>query len=686
LISSTPASDFEREHERRFLAGLLVILIPLSAIVGILVLPRWLNWVRPLETRTFQAAIGFTLSLLLAFGLNRWGAYRVAALLTVASALVATFWASFDNPDMVLFVLIAVVTATALFRTRRAALVGLAGMAAAPLLLLNPAYGVADIVLPACVNTTLVALLFMVRHHHVRLERQRLDDLLHSERWFSTTLRSIGDAVLTVDTEGLVTFMNPIASALTGWKPDEAEGRGVEEVFDIVNQQSGEPVENPVRKVLREGVVVGLANHTVLIARDGSRYAIADSGAPIVEPSGDLHGVVLVFRDMTQEQALAERLERAQRLESLGQLAGGVAHDFNNLLTVIGSTAEFALGVVGEDSPVRNDLNSLLAATERAVSLTRQLLAFSRRQVMQPRVVRIVEAVNEAQRLLARLLREDVKIVCELDPHTGAVLIDPVQFEQVLVNLAINGGDAMPNGGTLTISTDRIEADLNVGLAPGHYARVRVADTGCGMNEATITRIFEPFFTTKEAGRGTGLGLSTVHGIVRQSRGDISVESQVGVGSTFTVLLPTTDVVEDAAPETPPYESIGRPRAPLTIYLVEDDPMVRALGLRILGPLGYRVLAFGSGLEALAHYDEHPGIVDLLITDVVMPGMNGPRLAEALRARLDKLRVIFISGYADEVVAREGMSEPEGVFIEKPFKPRTLEETVRSLLEGVDST
>jgi len=683
LLAGVPGNDFEAEHKRRFLAGLLAILIPFGAIFGWGVLPRWLAPATPYATATFEAAAVFVTGLTLAFTFNRRGGYRHAAWITIVSVLVATYWASFDHPQTVIFVNIAVIVATALFPSRGATAVGVAGFLAAPLLLLNPQYSWEDVALPVCVNATLIALLFVVRRQHLELEEKRRRDLERSERWLSTTLRSIGDAVLSADTQGRVTFMNPIAASLTGWSPEDAKGRSVEEVFDITNEYTGERVENPVRKVLREGVVVGLANHTVLRAKSGFRRPIADSGAPIVESDGDLHGVVLVFRDMTQERLLAEQLHRTQRLEALGQLAGGVAHDFNNLLTVIGSVAQFALSTTDEDSPLRPDIDSLVQATDCAISLTRQLLAFSRRQVMQPRVVRVNGAIKTAEQLLVRLLRDDVRILTQLDPDAGCVLIDPAQFEQVLVNLAINAMDAMPGGGILKISTERVLGGTELLPGAGEIPTVciRVSDTGCGIDSEALPRIFEPFFTTKDMGRGTGLGLATVHGIVRQSGGEISVESEVGIGTTFTMVLPTTNRKEDPVERGRVRESRPNLGASRTIYLVEDEPMVRALGMRILEPLGYNVLAFSNGAEALRYYDSNPAGVDLLVTDVVMPGMSGPQLAAALRERAANLRVIFVSGYANEVVAKEGVQGNDGTFVEKPFTPQTLADAVQRRLE-----
>jgi len=639
---------------------------------------------------TFKVGIGVAASALLALGLNRLGQFRWAACFFVAALLAAPIVAGLDHAAISVFLFVSVLATNALFSPWAAVGIGVVGLLGQGALLLRPQVQLGDLVLPLCVNTVLLPLLFIVQGTHRQLERRRLAAVQRSERWFATTLTSIGDAVLTADINGRVTFMNPVAARLTGWSLDQARGADVGQVFRIVQEDSGEPAEDPVRQVMREGRTIGLANHTVLLSRDGERHPIADNGAPILDDGGRLQGVVLVFRDMSDEKALREQLDRAQRLESLGRLAGGVAHDFNNLLTVIGGGLGLALARPDLGAAPRADLQDVHEATRRAVGLTRQLLAFSRRQVMQPRVVEINTAVNEAAKMVRRILRENVELEIDLDEGAGRVVVDPVQLEQVLLNLAINGADAMPNGGRLTLRTDALALGPGsaFGLPSGSYARLRVIDNGCGMDPLTIERAFEPFFSTKEPGRGTGLGLSTVDGIVRQSGGVARIDSQIGHGTTFTILLPRSNLPERITGET---EAQGVPAArgaessleaarPRTILIVEDDPAVRKLASLILDAQGYRILAAASGCEALALQADQEQAIDLLITDLVMPGMSGSEVARAFRARTPPLPVLFMSGYADEVVAHEGMHPNDGAFLAKPFTPASLVATVRSVL------
>jgi signal transduction histidine kinase/ActR/RegA family two-component response regulator len=379
-----------------------------------------------------------------------------------------------------------------------------------------------------------------------------------------------------------------------------------------------------------------------------------------------------------------ERSSHVARLEALGRLAGGVAHDFNNLLTVIGGGLELTLNDLEPESPLRQDLADVKLGTERAIALTRQLLAFSRRQVMQPRVVELNAVLSSAAPLIRRMLKENVQLDFQLGREAGRVLVDPVQLEQVLMNLCMNAADAMPLGGRLTLSTDAVQSErLKPGgdLPAGSYARLQVRDTGHGMDEQTLKRAFEPFFTTKEPGRGTGLGLATVHGIVEQSGGCVLAESKVAVGTTFTVLLPrTTRALEDSLP---PPRAIQSPRGGTqTILLVEDEGAVRKLSARVLASLGYSVIEAASAEEALRLWPEHRQEIALLLTDVVMPGLTGPQLAAELRRACPTLPVVFVSGYADEVVARQGMQAEDGLFLEKPFTPAALGATLEAALKG----
>jgi len=798
----------------------------------------------------------------------------------------------------------------------------------------------------------------------------------------ATILTSIGDAVIVTDTQGLVVFMNPVARELTGWSQEEAAGKSLETVFAIVNEETRRTVESPVTKVLREGVVVGLANHTLLIARNGSERPIDDSGAPVRDEAGTLTGVVLVFRDITErkqaeaalreselrfrsvvesaadaiivadgegrilswnpaaqrifgyaedevvrqpltalmperyreahrrglermratgesrligktleayglrkdgrefplecslamwtvgtetffsgilrdlterkraerrlaaqyeitrvlaeslsiEEAgprmlqavcqsldwdmgaiwmvdrranalrcidiwhgastgleefkaltsrmtfspgvglpgrvwaggepawifdvvldanfprapvarqesvhgafgfpirqgdvvlgvleffshevrqpddallemmddlglkvgqfigraqLKEELRHSQKMEAVGRLAGGVAHDFNNLLTVINGCSALLLRRLGSDDPLRRYPREIQQAAERAASLTQQLLAFSRRQMLEPRVLNLNNSVSAMDSMLRRLIGEDIDLVTILGADLGLVKADPGQIEQVIMNLAVNARDAMPEGGKLTIETANVELDQayasrHMAVEPGAYVMLALSDTGHGMDERTQERLFEPFFTTKEKGKGTGLGLSTVYGIIKQSGGTIWVYSELERGTTFKIYFPrVVDIME-----TPTLAS--RPRAESlrgteTILLVEDEESVRALAREALEEAGFQVLEARHGADALAVSHQYQGPIHLLVTDVVMPEMSGRVLADRLAPRRPALKVLYMSGYTDNAIVHQGIMDQGTSFLPKPFSPDALVRKVREVLDA----
>ncbi|MEW6281313.1 MAG: ATP-binding protein, partial [Candidatus Eremiobacterota bacterium] len=374
-----------------------------------------------------------------------------------------------------------------------------------------------------------------------------------------------------------------------------------------------------------------------------------------------------------QRRSLEEQFRQAQKMEAIGLLAGGVAHDFNNLLTVIQSCASLLL-----EMPLEADAAELLRdvqlASQRASDLTRQLLAFGRKQILQPRVLDLNAKLRQDRGLLSRLIGEDIQVLTDLDEDLGRVRVDPSQLQQVVINLAVNARDAMPQGGTLRLSTRNLGTDQVV---------LEVCDTGCGMDAETCRRIFDPFFTTKEVGRGTGLGLSTVLGIVEQSGGTIQVSSQPGQGTTFTIALPRSEIAE--------VTSSGSKRNPIpqgtgTILLVEDDPAVRKLVARVLTACGYRVLAAEQGEQALELAGRHEGAIDLLITDIVMPGMNGRQLSERLSRERPDLKTLFISGHTDDAIFLRGVACESVSFLRKPIHPGILATTVRELLSSTPST
>jgi PAS domain S-box-containing protein len=659
--------------------------------------------------------------------------------------------------------------------------------------------------------------------------------LSERERDLAVTLDSIGDAVIATDTSGRIVRMNPVAENLTAWSMREARGKNLAEVLAIFDEDTLERLESPLDQALKEGAVVEGANHTLLVARDGSSRAVANTYAPIRDSAGVARGVVLVFRDQTAErkaaralresearfrhlaqsgiigiivadtlgtiheandaflrmvgysredltsgtvswaamtppewreldrmalqdlsetgvtrarekeylrkdgsrvpvlvgaamlsapraiafvldlseqkrseefraQAVAlaaqesshrvraeaalrrteEHLRQAQKMEAIGRLAGGVAHDFNNILCVVLSYSELLLSDLGVADPMRADLEQISRAAQRASDLTRQLLAFSRRQVLQPKVLSLNEVISGMAPMLRRLVGEDVEVLFAPAPDIGRVFVDPGQIEQVLLNLVVNARDAMPRGGTLTIETAGVDVlpprATELQVEPGSHVVLSVKDTGTGMDGATQAMIFEPFFTTKPKGKGTGLGLSTVFGIVKQSGGQIHVESELGQGTTFRILLPRTDARPDVAEEVrAPAHSAGGSE---TILVVDDDEQVRQAAVAVLRRNGYSVLEAATPGDALLICEQFEGRVHLLVTDVVMPRMSGTQLWRRLGPLRPDMKVLFVSGYANDAIVDYGVSISDLPFAQKPLLPTQLLAKVRSVLNG----
>jgi nitrogen-specific signal transduction histidine kinase/ActR/RegA family two-component response regulator len=399
---------------------------------------------------------------------------------------------------------------------------------------------------------------------------------------------------------------------------------------------------------------------------------------------GTIEDITARMEAESHRKQLEQQLRQSQKMEAIGQLAGGVAHDFNNLLTAINGYSSLALQRSDPDDRIRGYLEEVKKAGERAANLTRQLLAFGRKQMLKPIPLNLNDVVSETSKMLRRLIGEDILFDARFDPELDHIHADPGQIEQVLVNLVVNSRDAMPHGGTLTIETanfkiDQEFASKHLGLAPGKYVVLTVSDDGCGMDEKTKARIFEPFFTTKEKGRGTGLGLSTVYGIVKQSGGNVWVYSEPGDGTVFKVFLPRFDQESEVAIK--PLIEMVAPRGSETILLVEDEDVVRGLARQILEEAGYNVLDARGGDEAIRLCRDLRGPIDLLLTDVVMPEASGKEVAD----RLTKLRpatcVLYMSGYTDDAIVHHGVVDSDVEFIQKPFTPVALAQKVREVLD-----
>jgi two-component system, cell cycle sensor histidine kinase and response regulator CckA len=501
--------------------------------------------------------------------------------------------------------------------------------------------------------------------------------LREGRRLFSATLSSIGDAVAATDQDGRITFLNPVAETLTGWPLADARGKSAAEVLRFSAERTHQTAVNPIDRALSERVMIVIEEPTLLVSRNGVEVPVEHSASPVRDDSGEVRGAVLVFRDIGKRLQLEEQATHAQKMEAVGRLAGGVAGDFNNVLTVISGYAELLRADIPSSSPMRRFVDEIIYAGERAASLTRHLLAFSRGSTAQPRVVDLNALVAGMEPMLRRLLGQNIEFLLLVGPDLGHVKVDASQMEQVIVNLATNARDAMPQGGKMVVETANAELDeaavKNLGVQPGSYVMLAVSDTGVGMDSETRSRLFEPFFTTKAPGKGSGLGLATAYGAIKQADGCVTVYSQPGCGTIFEVYLPR---VSEAPTEPARARS---PKGSETILLVDDEEGVRKLVYAVLKSNGYDVVEASNGGSALAAYEKNGHKIDMVLTDVVMPQMSGFDLGKQLQERSPGLKILYMSGYRDNAIGAAG--DTPRAFLHKPFTPDVLLAKVREVLD-----
>lgn len=506
-------------------------------------------------------------------------------------------------------------------------------------------------------------------------ERRQVDDLLRS------VLDNALDVIVSADSEGTIEAFNRAGERLFGYPASEVIGQKI--TLLIPDPKLTEPgPQLPWYLNAMKGQVNSLERQIVGRRKDGARLPL-EMAFTAFELNHRQH-FTGILRDLTERNALEAQLRQSQKMEAFGQLAGGVAHDFNNLLTIIIGCSDMLLPLMQRDEVGHELVADIRTAGDRAAALTRQLLAFSRRQLLEPKIVNLNETVADVEKMLRRLIGEDVALASNLDASLQPVRVDPGQIEQVLVNLAVNARDAMPRGGQLTIETRNVVwteeyCRVHLGYMPGRYVMISMTDTGVGMTPDVKRRIFEPFFTTKGAGKGTGLGLATVFGIVRQSGGQVSVYSELNVGTSMQVYLPAIEQTGDAEPTRDSTEAMRMGSE--TILVVEDEEAVRKIAKLALESHGYTVLEAGSGAAALALVEKYPKHIHLVVSDVVMPGMSGRELSVELRKMRSDFRLLFISGYTDDAVVRHGIVKADDAFLQKPFSPNSLARKVREVLD-----
>lgn len=512
-----------------------------------------------------------------------------------------------------------------------------------------------------------------------RRERRKVEQTLVKLR---TAVEASGEVIFMTDGDGVFTFVNPEFTRLYGYTSEEVLGKTTPRVL-----KSGET--DPERYATlwatiknKQVAIWEVTNRT----KDGRMVNIEGTINPILDERGEIAGFLSIHRDVTMRKQLEVQYRHAQKMEAVGRLAGGIAHDFNNLLTVINGYSQMVLEQLRPDHPMHSQVDKIQKAGERAATMTRQLLAFSRQQVLAPQVLDLNKVVAGIDKMLGRLIGEDIELVMACSAGLWYVKADPGQIDQVIMNLAVNARDAMPHGGRLTIETANVtlgegEFGWRPVIEPGPYAMLAISDTGCGMTAEVKGRIFEPFFTTKEYGKGTGLGLSTVYGIVKQSGGYIFADSEPGKGTTFRIYLPPiASAEENRVEKTEP--SLRAAGGSETVLVVEDNEAVRSYVRSVLETQGYALMEADGSEAAVQLTEKHAGPIHLLLTDVVMPRMSGPELAARLRPQHPEAKVLYMSGYTDKAIVDHGVLDPGICFLQKPFVPETLLQKVREVLDS----
>jgi len=506
--------------------------------------------------------------------------------------------------------------------------------------------------------------------------RRNSEEMLRKLR---RTVEQSTDLVMITDRSGVLEYVNPAFEALTGYTRDEVTGQ----TLGILKskQQSGELYEEMWDTVLSGRVFHGIVRNRT---KNGETFILQKSITPLRNTEGEITHFISTGRDITDQRRLESELQRAQRMDAIGRLAGGVAHDFNNLLMVISAYAELTLGQLAADHPLRRNVGEIITASRRAADLTRQLLAFGRKQMQALQLLDLNSVIGELSHMLPRLIGEDIHFMFLPGENLGQVKADPGQIEQVLMNLAANARDAMPQGGRLTIETANVHLDdtyiqRHSIVSPGDYVLLTAADSGLGIPAEHLAHIFEPFYTTKEEGKGTGLGLATVYGIVKQSQGFVWVYSEPGMGSIFRIYLPRAEATSiKTNPTTAKQDS---PHGCETLLLAEDENAVRHSTGEFLTRCGYTVLEAENGEEALRVSRDYGDPIHMMISDVVMPKMSGPVLAEHISAERPHIKVLFVSGYAEDTVLRHGKIDVSAHFLQKPFCLSVLARKVRETLD-----